>query len=623
MSLGGRGGVVGVEQPATDMVQTTPEQTRREPRWTPRLRAFGLGLVHAVLMALAFPPFGLWGMAFVAAAPLFWLASRPVVSLASAGFWASLGASAFWVWTHQWVAAVSAAGVFPLVIYLSAYTLAFVWLGGRVCRRWPAWGVVGMPVIWVGLEFLRGRVVFTGYPWYLVGHPLIDSYGQALAQPASVIGAYGVGLLAVLPAGLLVGPRRTGWGGRLAAAGVVGWVAWSGVAATAGPGSGTVRVAVVQSNIPQDNRMAWTLRQRYRDWLRLRDLTLEAARAEPAPELIVWPEGLFPGFTLDPESLRIERDAGAVWPMQPQGPDDVPELSGVPEAIGATTIADELLALQRAIGIPMVVGASGYAGLRLVEAPDGSVAYERDAVYNSAMVVEGGRVSAMRYDKLLLTPFGEVMPYISAWGWLERRLLAIGARGMSFALSPGRSAVVLEADDGRLRVASPICYEATQSRVCRRLVFEGGARRADLLVNLTNDGWFGDWTPGRVAHLLSARWRCVELRTPMIRAANTGVSAVIDRRGRVVIDTVAGGGRDRVDGVVAGPVATGSGVSAFARVGDLAGWAILVLAAVLAGSTWRRAGDASEPGASTEDKGTGDRADRRRASGPARPAGPA
>ena len=131
-------------------------------------------------------------------------------------------------------------------------------------------------------------------------------------------------------------------------------------------------------------------------------------------------------------------------------------------------------------------------------------------------------------------------------------------------------------------MATPICFEATAADVCRMLVFGNGRRRADLLVNVTNDGWFGDFDPGRWQHLQLARWRCVELATPMVRAANTGVSCVIDARGRVLRKRVDGSfGTVRVEGVMTADVPLCSDLPLTARIGDAPGWVIFAAGTAL------------------------------------------
>ncbi|MEZ6243070.1 MAG: apolipoprotein N-acyltransferase [Phycisphaerales bacterium] len=542
--------------------------------WAWRGIALLCGVAYGGLTVGSFPPFDLWGLALVAVAPLAWVAAAGRARPFSLAFWGAIGTAPFWLFEHWWVRDVSAVGLAPMVIYLYVYPGLFVWISARAARRWPRVSMTLVaPVVWGGLEFLRGRVAFDGYPWYLAGHPLVGAPGLWLSWAAAYVGAFGVSTLAVVSSGLLADALR----GRLGAGQVIGGVvviAWAGLGAVLAyePGdAGTLRVAVVQTNVPQDNKIGWTPTQRVRDFERFLELTREAVAGEPSPDLVVWPETMSPGDTLDPESLETERAADLVWLLDG-------EYRGA-TSIGSTMATETLLLFQQRVGVPMLVGATAYDNLRIETDQDGAIRYDADAIYNAAFVIDGGRVVEPWYDKIHLTPFGEVMPYISLWPWLEKQLLAIGANGMSFELAEGtkpvRVHVPTPGGDG-VDVATPICFEATMSGVCRRLVYERGRRRAGLMINLTNDGWFGDSTAGRRTHLLCARWRCIELGTPMVRAANTGISAVIDARGQVVRDRLdGGGGPDRVDGVLTEDVPLASGATAYARIGDLAGWATL------------------------------------------------
>lgn len=549
----------------------------------PRLRAFALGLAHAALFALAFPPVGWWWMAFVAPLPLLMLAVRPGRSAVSAGFWAMLGVLPFWVWTHAWIAEISMAGVYPLVVYLSLYAWAFVFVGARAARVRRIPPAVGLAVAWVGLEFFRARIGWSGYPWYLSAHPLIDSPG--LAWPAMVGGVSLVSLLVVLPGAWWAARRRTpGWAAAATGLVLAGWVGfglWWG-AATPASGGDPLRVGIVQTNVPQDNRMSWTVEQRLMDWQVMRDLTVELALQVPAPDLIVWPEGLVPGWTIDPAALAHERARGIVWRLNPETEAELAAIGHYGPQIPATQVVDEMLAMQRALGVPMLVGAVAYENLDIVNGPNG-IAYDSDAVFNSVFLLRQGRVSDVWYDKLHLTPFGETMPYISAWPWLEQRLLAIGAQGMSFGLDAGRSVRTIPLDPARgagaegVEIATPICFEATMPAVCRRLAVRAAAGgRPVLLVNVTNDGWFGDSRRGRLMHELSARWRCVELGLTMVRCANTGVSGVIDARGRVTerLD-------DRLAAARTVPAEPRQPETPFLRLGEWPGWACLLATPVL------------------------------------------
>lgn len=554
--------------------------TPRDPDHAPRLpawvRALGFGLVAAALLTLCNAPFSLWAAGLIAPFPILWLALRPGMAPSRAGFWAALGIMPWWVWSHAWVRDISTAGVVPLVIYLSLWTFLFVWIGARVASRRPGWAVLTLPTLWVGLEFLRGSVLFSGYAWFLASHPVIDSPGSGLAHPATWGGAYLVSWVVVLGATLCVcwglpNLKRPALGLSFAGAGV--WLAWfllglTWWGRTSVPEGTSLRVAVVQSNVPQSNKIAWGFTQRYLDWLDLRDLTIEAATHDP--DVIVWPETMFPGLTLDPESVEAERNFGLAWPIDRSV--DL-RLDALGDVTDSTTVVTELLTLQRELGVPMLVGATGHTGFEIGSTPQGAIDFSWDAQHNSVFLLEGGGVRGARYNKMVLMPFGEVMPYVSAWPWLEQQLLAIGAQGLSFTLDAGTAPVRFEVDasDGTARVATPICFEATMPGVGRRLVFEGGQRRAGLLVNPSNDGWFGDSVAMREHYLRSCRWRSVELATPMVRACNTGISAVIDARGRLVADglTSPEGARTHAAGVLVEDVTLGRGTTLYGVHGGL------------------------------------------------------
>lgn len=551
-----------------------------------------MGAVHALLLVLAFPPISFWGCAFLAPIPLFSVAIHPHIRPSRAALWAGIGASPAWLAFHWWVRDVSAMGLLPMVIVLSMYTMLFVWIAARVVNRFHRPALL-LPLVWVGIEFFRGSVFAHGYPWYLLAHPLIESPRAVLAMPASIGGVYLVSFLCAAYSFLLYMSvrdphqhrrKRAGY----AAAGLFGSWVISGLLLTPPRDLATphFRFAVVQPDVPQDNRIDWTVRQRYRDWQTLRDLTLAAASdpANPLPlDLIIWPEGFVPGWTLDPVSLDTERKASLAWNMSPRDATDVPELD-VPTRISATEIVDELLVMQRALDIPMLVGSVAFENLRILDTPKG-IEYERDAMYNSAFLIQSGAVDDVWYDKLHLTPFGEVMPYISSIEWLEQSLLALGASGMEFALDPGREPHTIDVPahetEGRsVGLATPICFEATVSSVCRRLVVRNGQRRAGVMVNMTNDGWFGDSRGARKSHLQNARWRCIELRTPMIRSANTGISGVIDHRGRLIDTAIRPLRANPNEGHLIGQVQLGQGLTAFAHIGDLFGWICLLLTGI-------------------------------------------
>lgn len=505
------------------------------------------GLAHALLMAVAFPPLNVWPVALIAIWPLVWAGcaagNRPLLK----ALLVAVGVSPLWAFEQWWLRNVTEPGYPGLVVYMSLYSALFVWMVG-IARRvdWPVPMGVVVAIAWTGLEFLRGNIALTGYGFYLLAHPLIEVV--SLAAPAAVGGTYLVSLLTSALGGCLADaagwtgvPRRVG--GTSAGVVIAMWfilsligLNWGG-SGHAESASGTdVRVGVVQTNIPQDNKMSWPIAKRLEDFGFFGELSRQAAVSKPSPDLIVWPETMFPGYALNASAIGAEREAGVFY--------NVDESVMPGGKVASTHFADQIVKLQRELGVTMLIGAATAEGLEFSQSDGGGVRPHSTARYNSAAVLAGGELDPRRYDKIDLTPFGEVIPYVWRWPSIQQRILDLGARGMGFDLSAGTSVkpltITLNKREGEtaprtVDVATPICFEVTRSELCRRLV-EGDGQPAGLMVNLSNDGWFGEFDGGRAAHLLAARWRCIELNVPMVRAVNTGISAIIDRRGRIVAD---------------------------------------------------------------------------------------
>lgn len=568
-------------QPGGHACDLTPLPPPR--RW----QAVLCGLVHAVLMAAAFPPFGLWPTVFLAPIPLLWLAVR-ATKVNQAATLASLGVLPLWLFEMSYVIPISSAGYLPLTLYLSCFTWVFVVAMSLIIRGWPrAPFTLAFPVVWIGVEVLRGDVVLDGLPWFSLAHPLIDT--PILSNPARLVGASGVAFLVASVVGGIASvlvrrshareKRETFWCLVVLLVWVAGSVLGGQVAPPLGDGQ-PIRVAIVQTNLPQNNKTNWTFEQRLTFMSRLEELTKQAASGGTLgekPDFIVWPETMFPGLYLDVESLRAQEKAGLHHELL--------RSDGTTEKILVNVFASRLFELQRSINIPMVVGAIGADDPKVVEA-NGGVMLQARHRYNSAFIVSHGWVEPERFDKVALTPFGEYMPLIGRWPWLQSQLLALGARGMSFDLASGTRFSPLNLDLGKgkpqIRFATPICFEVTRDEHCRKLVFEGSQRRANLLINLTNDGWFGFFKAGRLQHLQLARWRCLELGTPMARAANTGVSALIDTRGRVIASGIDGHpSAAHVDGVLSGLIPNIIEDTPYARFGDWMSYPVLAIAGIL------------------------------------------
>ncbi|WP_424810882.1 apolipoprotein N-acyltransferase [Roseococcus sp. YIM B11640] len=358
-----------------------------------------------------------------------------------------------------------------LALPMGLYSILPALVAWRLAPGWPR--VLGFAGAWVLAELLRGWA-FTGFPWNLMGTAW--AFAPLPMQPAALIGAFGLSFFTILLAGLpLLGARRAfGTGGAILAV----WMGYGAWRLQGLPPQGTgAQLVLVQGNVRQD--LKWDPSHRAAIFQRYVALTSQGAAAAvaehpEAPVLVVWPETASP-FLLaqDPEAIRIATEA-----LPPRG------------LLLAGTVRAEW-------------------------GPDGRA----NALANSLVVLDADGQRHGLYDKSYLVPFGEFMPF---GGLLPIRL---AAGGMDFSAGPGPSTLPLP---GGLPAPGPlICYE---------VIFPGevvGAERPGWLLNVTNDAWFGN-SAGPYQHLASARMRAVEEGLPMVRAAQTGISAVFDRAGREV-----------------------------------------------------------------------------------------
>lgn len=532
-----------------------------------RRPVFVLAALSALAFALSFPLsedlVAGWPLAFAWPALLgaaAWIApsGRVLAGAVAVSFGAAFLA-------HEWwMQQVTALGMPVLVLYLAAWTAVLavavrVLAGRRGAPRWPF--AVALPLAVVAVEYLRGDLVCTGYAWFFAAHPLAE--WPAVAQVASLGGGWMLsGLVALVAGGALDafvarGRRRVlAPAAALCALGAAlafGSTRLAAIDRSAAPESAAF--LVVQTNLPMSNKLGWEPKAQVDDFVAFARLTIEGAVEARAQGIeigaAVWPETMVPGFGIEPESIKALVEGG-YFP--------------------GNRFEEGLRDLSVRVGAPLIVGSPAFVGLR-AEAQR----WAWDRQYNSAYLVDGSGKLA-RTDKIFLTPFGETMPVISNWDWLEQRLLDLGAGGMTFDLDAAPSPTVLALPQRGLRVGVPICFEITKPWASRTIAFEAGARKADVLVNISNDGWFSGAAAGQRQHLQVAQLRAAELDTPVVRAANTGISASIDRAGRLIDRLPAG-----VEGCLAARVrpAGADAVPLSARVGD--GFAMCMLCGTVLG----------------------------------------
>lgn len=383
------------------------------------------------------------------------------------------------------------------------HALAFAVFGLAVQRfRLPGLAAFCLLALLVALsEYARGHVL-TGLPWNL---PLMGWAGWLyLAQPVALVGIYGVSLLALLSAALLaaapaLSQRGALWGGLglpLAALVYSSFVLHGAMTPAPSIKAG-LKVTVVQPNLAQREKWDPALQaQHIEKTFKMTALGLQYA---PDTQLIIWPETAIPAL-IDEGTGFAERLAAALPRFQDSEKKADNKTSPNPSLNLALNPAPYLLtgAIRRETGL------------------------NGTAYFNSAMLWSGAGMLLARSDKHHLVPFGEYLP-------LQNFLEAIGLEQLTRlrgGYSAGPQKAVLTA--ARLpRMAPLICYEA----VFPHLAQHGDATRPAVFINLTNDGWFGK-SFGPYQHLAQARLRAIEQGIPLLRAANTGMSAAFDARGR-------------------------------------------------------------------------------------------
>jgi apolipoprotein N-acyltransferase len=544
--------------PADVSIKALAERVRDLRAWRRRAAAFAAGAVSVLAMA----PFFAWPALWITLSTLVCLIDgassprgddpvrwyrRPEMGAAEIGWWFGFGyfvLGLFWIGEAFLVEAETFAVLLPFAVTLLPAGLALFYgaAAGLAARFWTggARRVLVLALTLSAAEWLRGHIL-SGFPWNTLGYAL--TYPLPLMQSAAVLGIYGLTLVAVLvfalPPVLWSEAPADISGRRIRAVALA--VAFVPLAAMAvlgqarlalGPQTTVpdIKIRIVQPSVRQ--REKWRPENQGRIFLD--HLALSAT--SPAGETdnlagithVIWPEAAMPFLPLDYPDVRA-----AIGRLLPPG-------------------------------TSLVTGA-----LRAEPSAPGAVRPRR--IFNSILVFgEGGSLAGL-YDKTHLVPFGEYLPLQSAMEAVGLQQLTRLRGGFDVGVTPRPLLHV-----PRLPTAAPlICYEA----IFPATVVQG-AERPGLLLNVTNDGWFGD-TTGPRQHLHQARVRAVEEGLPLVRAANNGVSAVVDGYGRVLarLDLDARGTID-----VALPAALAP--PPYARLGDMLFLALWLVGAALA-VVWR------------------------------------
>lgn len=445
--------------------------------------------------ALGLQPFGVWGATLAALAVIIW---RLAPARPDAVFWHGLAAGLGWFGLSlSWI--VEPFLVEPEIYgWMAPFALFLMALGGALFWAVPIWlaarvthgwraRAAAIPAALVLSDWLRGWI-FTGFPWARIGHVWVDT---PVAQGGAWIGAVGLSLITLA---LASAPSLAWRPGRQRAIGFLPGAALAILATGAIWAAGLSRLA---QPLPPD-----------------RDIVLRIVQPNAEQRLKWDPEwsAVFFRRLLDLSAEPGRRDL-VIWPET---------------AVNfLLNDADDLLpVMSNAAGAPLVLGIQRQ---------------EQGRFFNSLALLSRDGSLLSSYDKFHLVPFGEYIPWGDAMARIGINAFA-AQQGNGYSRGPGPSIMSV---DGLPDFQPLICYEAIFPQHLRGL-----DHRPGWILQATNDGWFGRFS-GPYQHLAQARLRAIETGLPLIRAANTGVSAVIDARG-TIRDSLPLGAAGKIDAALPG-----------------------------------------------------------------------
>jgi apolipoprotein N-acyltransferase len=482
------------------------------------LSSIALALVSAVLLDFCFPvagPLPLWRT------PLSWIALVPLLyaflseknaahpryprNSAVAGWFFGLLfyiLNCYWIYQtmrfYGHVPPIGSAGIlFLFSAGLGGYGALFGFLTAYFRRRFGLLFALALaPFLWSALDLLASR--FTSVPWDQLGYAQVDNFW--LSRLAPVAGVYGITVVlmagnALFAAALLQKPRRILFGliGLLFAAALQlgSWI-------RPAPAPTSATAVLLQDNLSVDEDNSWPGSQ----WNENIALFLRASQQSCTPYFTGLPE---PDATTPTPACSTTPISLIAWPEAPSpfrgwDPRFTQTMAALTTATHATAISGNISADER-----------------ITE--DGQAIFDE---YNSATVFAPSGQQIGRYDKIHLVPFGEFIPYRNVFFFAKHLTQNVG----DFAR--GKARKVFPIDDGHHRFGIFICYEAVFADEVRHFAANG----AEVLVNISDDGWYGD-TSAPWQHLNMARMRAIENRRWLLRDTNTGVTVAIDPYGRI------------------------------------------------------------------------------------------
>lgn len=458
-------------------------------------------IIAGLLLLFAEPPFGYFPLAFVALIPLLFAAHRSR-NYRRAAFGGFVSGIAFFAPGLFWLTSTTTIGWAALSLYCALYLALFAMLA-----RFTS-SVFVLAAGWTLLEFVRGTIAFTGFPWLLLSH---SQYSFTIfTQILDVIGAYGLsGLLIAINVLLWKAVRGKQSSLAFCLAIVAGVCVYGSARLTTLPLKKVQSITLVQASVPQEMKEA--LEGTYDPaggltrYLKVTDSIPESEKVD----LLVWPETV----VLSPFTLNVD-----------------PEILKESLAKDARFAQEALARFAMEHGAYFLAGSTSFLPADYGYVSDPKIAsripegnWKRQ--YNSAYLLDPTGHYVDRYDKIHLVPFGEYIPLREALPFLAEFV------PFDASLSPGERQTIFQMTKGgkTQKFGVLICYEDTDSELARRLRLNG----ADFFVNISNDAWFG--LSELDQHFVTARFRAVENRVGVVRSGNNGLSGIIDPLGRAEI----------------------------------------------------------------------------------------
>ncbi len=537
------------------------------------------------MLWLSFPPVGWSLLAWIGLVPLSTLIrtpwrSKPIYRPALAG------GVLFGLLAVQWIRYADDTGPsgyfgwWALATYMGVYFPLFLLAARVAVLRFRVPAILAVPVTWVGLEYFRSWFL-TGFPWYFLAHT--QHRWTTLIQFADLTGAYGISFLVALVNGWLTDVltlplKQPGPAGPQFTRGQIWRVAVVLALLTTAIAYGSIRIGIheeksgplvllIQTNIAQRVKDAPDqIEEIRRQYLSLLDQVSDIMKAKPPnerPSLVIWPEtayifGLHSKFA-DRIPLLMIAEETTDEDLRQLFPDSQVDIKKVRQI--AALVRTDLAESARWLGVPVLMG------LNTEYLSKGA-----RKLYNSALLVTTAGEILPPYHKIHLVPWGEYLPLRQWLPWLH---IFTPHASADYGLEAGTEPKQLNWNG--LRIGVLICFEDTVPWAARSYM---ESQPVDLLVNLTNDGWFGvaDESSGRASlfqraehetHLAISVFRAIECRRPLVRAVNSGITAIIDSNGHVV--KAAGGNTGRLgmaSEIVVGDVPLDQRRSLHATAGD-------------------------------------------------------